>query len=45
VLDPATTEHTDFRVVPMKVGFCDTMQLPPLQWITYCDPNGFLDKI
>jgi hypothetical protein len=41
VLDPTMIEHTDFRVVRVRVGFCDTMQLPPLQLITYCDPNGF----
>jgi hypothetical protein len=40
-LDQAIAEHIDFRVARVRVGFCDTVQLPLLQWITYCDPNEF----
>jgi hypothetical protein len=40
-LNPATAEHTDFRVARVRVGLCDAIQLPPLQWIMYYDPNAF----
>jgi Domain of unknown function (DUF4283) len=40
-LAPEIAEHTDFRVAWVRVGFCDTVQLSLLQWITYYDPNGF----
>jgi hypothetical protein len=40
-LDHATAEYTDFRIARVRVGFCDTVKLPPMHWITYCDPNGF----
>jgi Domain of unknown function (DUF4283) len=40
-LDQDIAEHVDFRVAHVRVGLCDAMHLPPLQWILYCDPNGF----
>jgi hypothetical protein len=30
-LVPETVEHTDFLLARMRVGICDTVQLPSLQ--------------
>jgi hypothetical protein len=40
-MDQATTEHLDFRVARVRVGLCEATQLPPLQWVMYCDPQGY----
>jgi Domain of unknown function (DUF4283) len=40
-LDPATAEHLDFRVARVRVGLCAATQLPSMQWVMYCDPQGY----
>jgi Domain of unknown function (DUF4283) len=40
-MDPATAEHLDFRVARVRVRLCEATQLPPLQWVMYCDPQGY----
>jgi hypothetical protein len=40
-LNPATTDHIDFRVTLVRMGLCDNRDLSVLLWMLYCDQSGF----
>jgi uncharacterized membrane protein YgcG len=43
-LDPATTDHIDFRVARVRVSLCDNRDLSAQLWILYYDQSGFWSR-